>query len=105
MGDFKVSQSDCETKLSTLKDRIGKCKDILEWLSDADPLSEHERILQRTHVADRYQHCGQWLLETQEYINWASNDYSKKNSILWLRGTGTHITIFQISIRIAVVTD
>jgi hypothetical protein len=88
-----------------LKDSLGKRKDILEWLSAADPLSEHEKILQRTHVADNYQQCGQWLLETQEYIEWASQDYSKTDSVLWLRGTGTHITFLQISIRIVGVTD
>ena len=89
---FKVSLSDCETKLSALKDSIGKRKDILEWLSDADPLSEHEKILQRTQVANRYQHCGEWLLKTQDYKKWASKIYSKEHSVLWLRGTGMCIT-------------
>jgi len=89
---FKVSQSDCETKLSALKDSIGKRKDILEWLSVADPLSEHEKILQRTQVSNRYQHSGEWLLKTQDYKKWASKTYSKEHSVLWLRGTGMCIT-------------
>jgi len=99
IGDFtRVSLLDCENKLSALKERFAKRKDILEWLSDVDPLMAHEQILQRTHVADRYQQCGEWLLKKKTFENWSSSDYSKEYSVLWLHGTGTiclSLSVFQ----------
>lgn len=88
MIDFKVSYESCETKLRSLNDGIAKRKDILQWISEVIPLEAHEQVLQKTHVADRYQNCGEWLLSTDIFQKWASNSSLKEYSILWLHGTG-----------------
>jgi len=88
MGDFRVSDGFCVIKFSALNGRIAKRQDILRWLSDVNPLEVHEQVLQKTHVADRYQNCGVWLLDTNKFRKWFSNRYLKEHSILWLHGTG-----------------
>jgi len=91
MSNFNVAKGECDNHFTSLKLNIGIRKDILEWLSDIDPLVAYEGMLQRTHIADRYQQCGGWLLDTRIFKEWASSEFSEDYSILWLRGTGKSI--------------
>ncbi|THV43912.1 hypothetical protein BGAL_0817g00010 [Botrytis galanthina] len=60
-----------------IKARESKKKDLLHWLSTADPRTNHE--LARRHFEPG---TGSWFLQSNEYSNWKTSD----NSFLWVQG-------------------
>ncbi|KAF7881876.1 uncharacterized protein EAF02_006564 [Botrytis sinoallii] len=60
-----------------IKARESKKKDLLHWLSTADPKTNHD--LARRHFEPG---AGSWFLQSYEYSNWKTSD----NSFLWVQG-------------------
>lgn len=75
--------------------------ELLQWLSPIDPSYEHDNVLASTKVDREYSQCGQWLLNSDEYVQWRGASGPK---ILWLRGTG-ELTLFQSRLCILLIHD
>ena len=56
---------------------------ILTWLSPLEPRLRHEDILDR-----RVENVGEWLLQTEEFINWcaSSRGGESDNAVLFCYG-------------------
>ena len=55
---------------------------ILTWLSPLEPRLRHEDILDR-----RVENVGEWLLQTEEFINWyAGSGGESDNAVLFCYG-------------------
>ena len=57
--------------------RLGRKKDILDWLSAPDPSINYQNACRSRHAA-----TGLWFLESEEFSQWKMD----ANSILWLHG-------------------
>ena len=57
--------------------RLGRKKDILDWLSAPDPWINYQNACRSGHAA-----TGLWFLESEEFSQWKMD----ANSLLWLHG-------------------
>ncbi|TEY37813.1 hypothetical protein BOTCAL_0505g00040 [Botryotinia calthae] len=80
MQDIKCTTTqqslDFETK-EKIKARESKKKEVLQWLSTADPKTNHYLARRRFEPG-----TGSWFLQSNKYHNWKTSD----NSFLWAQG-------------------
>jgi hypothetical protein len=100
--EIKKKEESCKNYRDVMKGEKNfqqRNSELLQWISPIDSSYEHENVLASTKVDIEYSHCGQWLLDSDEFVKWRG---ASGPSILWLRGTGkplrSHLTAYLLPI-------
>jgi hypothetical protein len=88
LEDIKKKEESCKNYREIMegeKNFQKRNSEILQWISPIDSSYEHDNVLASTKVDTEYRDCGQWLIDSNEFVTWRAGGGP---SILWLRGTG-----------------
>jgi hypothetical protein len=75
---------DWKAQLEDIKKKEESCKNYRE-IMEGEKNFQKENVLASTKVDTEYRDCGQWLIDSNEFVTWRAGGGP---SILWLRGTG-----------------
>lgn len=79
----------CSSTFDDCKTKSDQHMKIKRWICADDAEDTHNVVLGKTEVNGRYQNCGQWLIDGDEFKVWSIGDpQSGSRRPLWLRGTG-----------------
>lgn len=79
----------CSSTFDDCKTKSDQHMKIKRWICADDAEDTHNDVLTKTEVNGRYQNCGQWLIDGDEFKVWSAGDpQSESRRPLWLRGTG-----------------
>jgi hypothetical protein len=84
----------CSSTFDDCKTTVDQHKKIKTWISKYNAIEVHDGILGRTQVDEKYQTCGEWLIDSNSFQSWASTGTPKSTSAFWIRGTGECSTTY-----------
>ena len=83
----KTHHDICSSTFDDCKIKSDQHMKIKRWICVDDAENTHNDILKKTEINGRYQNCGQWLIDGDEFMVWSADDpQSEPRKPLWLRG-------------------
>ncbi len=91
VAKIKEYHNICSSTFDRCRTTSDQHKNIKSWISTYDAEEAHAEILGKTQVDEKYQNCGQWLINSTPFKNWSSVNPKLTGNDVWLRGTSKYI--------------
>ena len=91
VANVKTYHNICSSTFDDCKTRIDQYTKIKSWISNYRAQEVHGEILGKNQVHEKYQNCGQWLIDSAPFKSWSSIEPKTTGNVFWLRGTSEYI--------------